>query len=141
MPKNTARVAHDVAGRTSVMQAASATLTGEMNVVSDIVDKNAVSAHQMQTTTNSVLAAIGPIADTALTQAETADANTHSEPAVVSEPYRRRKRTSPTGRGIDETDKPRRPKHLRFRGRRWPRQRELDRASSSKKDPAGAKSF
>jgi methyl-accepting chemotaxis protein len=71
---DTARVAADVAGRTGIMQTASATLAGEMANVSRIVEKNAGSAQTMQTTTGSVLAAIAPIAETALAQAQTADA-------------------------------------------------------------------
>ncbi len=71
---DTARVAEDVAGRTTGMQTASSTLTGEMSSVSAIVDTNASAAQQMQATTKSVLASIVPIADTALRQAETADA-------------------------------------------------------------------
>ncbi len=56
------------------MQAASVTLTGEMQAVSTIVDATAGSAREMQMTTQTVLAAIAPIAETSVAQSETADA-------------------------------------------------------------------
>jgi methyl-accepting chemotaxis protein len=70
----TARVAEDVANRTSVMQKASSTLTGEMSTVGTIVDANSAAAREMEATTDGVLTTIKPIAETARTQAETADA-------------------------------------------------------------------
>jgi methyl-accepting chemotaxis protein len=69
----TAGVADNVARRTDVMQTASTTLTGEMNAVSALVTSSAAAADQMQATTGMVLAAIAPIAQTSLAQAETAD--------------------------------------------------------------------
>jgi methyl-accepting chemotaxis protein len=71
---DTARVAGEVAERTTVMQAASSTLRGEMSSVSAIVYTNGAAARQMQRTSEHVITIIVPIAETAMTQAETADA-------------------------------------------------------------------
>ncbi len=58
---STAGVATDVAGRTDVMRTASATLRSEMNMVLGIVEKSAMSAHNMHATSDDVLGAITPL--------------------------------------------------------------------------------
>jgi methyl-accepting chemotaxis protein len=71
--EQTARIAQDVAGRTSIMETASAVLAAEMTSVSSIVGENALAAREMQSTTDSVMRLIVPIADQAKEQSEVAD--------------------------------------------------------------------
>jgi len=68
----TARVAGELAMRSSVMRSASATLTGNVEGVSAAIGENAAAAGQMQITTQDVTRTMVPIAETANTQSQAA---------------------------------------------------------------------